>query len=402
MLTLVKNTAWIAAVAWAGLVVARGHFWDSRADRLADPEPGTKDATVHVVIPARNEGDVIERTLASVLAQRGAGYVRVTVVNDRSEDDTAAAATRAIVAAGAANRARVIDARPRPDGWTGKVWAMSEGVRAVRGPGIGPTFWWLTDADVEHADDTLARLLATARIDERDLVSLMVMLHCSSPVERLLIPAFVFFFRMLYPFEWVNDRTRATSGAAGGCVLLRATLLDAIGGMECIRGELIDDCSLATAVQRAGGALWLGLTNRSRSVRPYPSLGTIWSMVARTAYTQLQSSPLLLTGTVAAMSVLYLAPVGALALGMAQRRPDVAIPGALAWGLMSAAFVPTMRLYRQPWWWALTLPFAGMLYTAMTVDSARSHRAGRGGMWKGRTFTAPTGEATAGEPTTRG
>jgi len=214
----------------------------------------------------------------------------------------------------------------------------------------------------------------------------MVELHCNEPWERLLIPAFVFFFRMLYPFAWVNDPRRTAAGAAGGCILLDAAMLERIGGVARISGELIDDCSLATAVAWEGGSLWLGLTSRSRSIRPYIGLEPIWSMVARTAYTQLGYSPVVLAGTVAGMLLLYVAPVAALVLGVARRRPSLALAGVVALGTMSAAYAPTVRLYRQPLWRALTLPLAGILYTAMTIDSALRHARGEGGKWKGRVF----------------
>ncbi len=357
---------------------------------------------MHAIVPARNEGDVIARTLTSLLAQRYPGPFAITLVNDRSDDDTAIAAGAAIAHERATDRARVYDARPRPAGWSGKVWAMSEGVAAARAAGADPAYWWFTDADVEHADDTLARLVATARSRKRDLTSLMVELHCSEPWERLLIPAFVFFFRMLYPFAWVNDDARATAGAAGGCVLLDAKRLEHIGGIACIKGELIDDCSLATAVKRDGGTLWLGLTSRSRSVRPYRGLQPIWSMVARTAYTQLDYSPLLLAGTFAGMVLLYVIPPAAVLDGIARRRSVLAIPGTIALAAMTLAFLPTVRLYRQPRWLALTLPLAGLLYTAMTVDSAIRHARGAGGTWKGRHFDASAAaSAPAVDPSTR-
>jgi hopene-associated glycosyltransferase HpnB len=361
------------------MVVARGNFWDASADRLADRPSDTEALPdVGVVIPARNEGDVIARTANSVLAQRYAGRVDVTVVDDRSDDDTAAQVPRG---------ARVHQARPRPAGWSGKVWAMAEGVASARAAGTAPAYWWFTDADVEHADDTLARLVATAQRERRDLVSLMVELHCAQPWEQLLIPAFVFFFRLLYPFAWVNDPRRPTAGAAGGCILLSDELLVRIGGLERISGELIDDCSLAAAVAAAGGTLWLGNATRSRSVRPYIGLAPIWSMVARTAYTQLRYSPALLAGTVAGMLLLYVVPVAALVTGTARRDRTLALPGALALATMSAAYAPTVRLYRLPPWRALTLPLAGALYTAMTIDSALRHTRGQGGLWKGRPFT---------------
>jgi hopene-associated glycosyltransferase HpnB len=387
MLTITRNAAWLAAVAWIGLVVARGQFWDARSDRLADLSTDSALPDVHAIVPARNEGDVIAQTTASVMDQRYAGPFALTVVDDRSDDDTASEVALAAVRSGWEERVVIHRARPRPAGWSGKVWAMAEGIAAARAAGARPDYWWFTDADVEHADDTLARLVATARAQRRDLVSLMVELHCKEPWEQLLIPAFVFFFRMLYPFAWVNDPARATAGAAGGCVLLSDELLVRIGGIERISAELIDDCSLAAAVASEGGTLWLGLTTQSRSIRPYIGLAPIWSMVARTAYTQLKYSPLLLAGTVAGMALLYVAPLTAAVCGLARKRPALAVPGLLALGVMSAAYAPTVRLYRQPWWRALTLPLAGLLYTAMTIDSGLRHARGAGGTWKGRHFT---------------
>ena len=342
---------------------------------------------MHAVIPARNEADVIARTLAAVLSQQYPGRLDVTVVDDRSDDGTGEIARDAIARAGAGERARVVGGCARPAGWTGKVWALAQGVAAARERGA-PALWWFTDADVEHEPQTLARLVATLEGRDRDLVSQMVELHCGTSWERLLIPAFVLFFRMLYPFAWVNDDRRATAGAAGGCLLLRDAMLLRIGGLDRIRGELIDDCALATAVKREGGGLWLGLSTRSRSVRPYASLRAIWSMVARTAYTQLGYSPLALAGTVAGMLVLYAAPPLAVLGGIVTRRADLAAAGAVGWGVAAAVYVPTLRLYRVPAWQALALPAAALLYTAMTVDSALRHARGAGGTWKGRSFTA--------------
>ena len=385
---MLRAGAWIGVAAWAGLAVARGRFWDARADRLRDPVSTGANPDVHAVVPARDEADVIARTLRSLLVQRYPGRFAITVVDDASADATGDVARAAIAQHGGSHAASVVAGRPRPDGWTGKVWALHAGLEAARAAGARPDYWWFTDADVEHDADTLARLVATAQSDERDLVSQMVELHCASAWERLLIPAFVFFFRMLYPFAWTGDARRTSAGAAGGCMLLRAELLDRIGGIARIGGELIDDCSLAAAVKREGGRLHLTLSTRSRSVRPYASLAPIWSMVARTAYTQLRYSPLLLAGTVAGMLVLYVAPPAAVLAGLASRRRDVALPGAIAWGAMSALYLPTVRLYRLAPWRALLLPAAGVLYAAMTIDSARRHARGRGGTWKGRGFSA--------------
>jgi hopene-associated glycosyltransferase HpnB len=387
MLKTLRAAAWVSAAVWIGLAVARGRFWDASADRLRPAAPDGPAPDVHAVVPARNEADVVVRTLGSLLAQDYPGRFAITLVDDRSDDGTGTLARAAIAAAGAGDRAAVVAGRPRPDGWTGKVWALAEGVAAARASGAQPAYWWFSDADVEHDPQTLARLVATATGEDRALVSQMVALHCASRSERLLIPAFVFFFRMLYPFAWVNDDRRATAAAAGGCVLLADDALLRIGGIERIKGELIDDCALAAAVKGAGGGLWLGLATRSRSVRPYASFAGIRSMVSRTAYTQLRHSPALLAGTVAGMLLLYYVPVAATFAGARRRRADLALPGVLAWAVMTLAYLPTVRLYHVPRRAALALPFAALLYTAMTLDSARSHARGHGGAWKGRTFT---------------
>ncbi len=321
MLTATKTAAWLAVVVWGGLLVARGKFWDARADRLAEPADAAPAPDIHAVVPARDEADVIGRTLGSLVAQQYPGRFTITLVDDHSDDGTAAVAAQTVAAAGAAERVTIVDASERPAGWTGKLWALSSGVNSARARGERPAYWWLTDADVEHDPDTLARLVATAQRHERALVSQMVALRCARGWEPLLIPAFVYFFRMLYPFAWVNDDRRSTAGAAGGCVLIADTALERIGGIASIRGELIDDCALATAVKRSGGGLWLGLATRSRSIRPYRDLATIWMMVARTAYTQLGYSPVVLAGTVAAMLVLYVAPPAALVAGTLRGRP---------------------------------------------------------------------------------
>jgi hopene-associated glycosyltransferase HpnB len=386
MLKTLRAAAWVSAAAWVGLAVARGRFWDAGADRLRPAVPDDPAPEVHAVVPARNEADVVARTLDALLAQEYPGRFALTLVDDRSEDGTGVLARAAIAAGGDADRARVVTGGPRPDGWTGKVWALAEGIAAARAGGARPAYWWFSDADVEHDPETLARLVATAKGEGRALVSQMVALHCTSRWERLLIPAFVFFFRMLYPFAWVNDDRRTTAAAAGGCVLLTDEALRGIGGLERIKGELIDDCALAAAVKAQGGGLWLGLATRSRSVRPYRSFATIWSMVARTAYTQLRYSPVLLAGTVAGMLLLYYVPVAATFAGVRRRRVDLVLPGTAAWAVMALAYAPTLRLYGLPRRNAVALPFAALLYTAMTVASAGGHARGRGGAWKGRTF----------------
>jgi hopene-associated glycosyltransferase HpnB len=355
---------------------------------------------VHVIVPARNEAAVLAQTLPSVLGQRYAGPLRVTLADDHSDDSTAARAHWLATECGAAKFFSVATVPPRPAGWAGKVWALAAGVAAARASGAAPDFWLFTDADIVHDPDIVAALVATARADARDLVSLMVTLRCQTRWERLLIPAFVFFFAKLYPFAWVADDRRRTAAAAGGCVLIADRMLRRIGGVERIAAALIDDCALAAAVKSDGGRLRLELTSKSRSVRAYDSLDAVWQMVARSAYTQLKTSPPLLAGTVGGMLMLYAVPPAALAAGIVRRDRMLALGGALAWSIMSTMYVPMVRRYGLPRRAAIALPVAAGLYTLMTIDSAVRHWRGRGGAWKGR---VQSGSATVDElpPTSR-
>ncbi len=337
-------------------------------------------------MPARNEAAILPATLPSLFAQRYPGTLRVMLADDNSDDGTAARAHWIATESGAASMFAVTSVAPRPAGWAGKPWAMAAGVAAVRKSGPAPDYWLFTDADIAHDPEIVAALVATARAERRDLVSLMVALNCTSPWERLLIPAFVFFFAKLFPFAWVADDTRMTAAAAGGCVLITDDMLQHIGGIECIAGALIDDCSLAAAVKAAGGRLYLEMSSRSRSLRRYDTLESIWQMVARSAYTQLRESPFLLAGTVLGMLLLYALPPGAVAVAIARRDRTLGVSGAVTWLLMSLAYLPVLRRYGQPTRAALTLPFAAGLYTLMTIDSARRHWQGRGGAWKGRVY----------------
>ncbi len=376
-----------ALAAWTGLVLTRGRFWEASADRVAEPARPLADAPrVHAVVPARNEGAVLALTLPTLLAQRGAHSFDVTVVDDHSEDATAEVA-RAAGRAHPQTPLAIVPAGARPAGWAGKVWAMREGVAAALARSGPPDFWLFTDADIAHDPDSVASLVATASARQRDLVSLMVALRCANPWERLLIPAFVFFFRKLFPFRWVNDDRARTAAAAGGCVLIRHETLVGIGGLERIASAVIDDCSLAAAVKGNGGRLWLGLSTRARSIRPYDSLGEIWSMVARSAYAQLGYSRLNLAGTVAGMALLYAVPPAATFAGLLRGERVTTAAGASAWAIMTLAYAPTVRLYRQPVAGSLLLPLAAALYTLMTLDSGRRHESGIGNPWKGRAST---------------
>ena len=362
----------LALLAWGVLLGFRGGFW--RADRRLAPTPAPPHwPAVTAVVPARNEEAVIAEAVASLAAQAYPGRFEIVVVDDASTDATAARAR-------AAGAERVVAAGPRPAGWVGKTWALARGVAAA---GDAPEFLWFSDADVVHPPDVVARLVAKAEAEARVLVSLMVLLECRTAWERLLVPAFVFFFQKLYPFRWVNDARRRTAAAAGGCALVRRRALAAAGSIAAIREAVIDDCALARVLKREG-SIWLGLTEGSHSARAYLGLAGVWRMVARSAYAQLGYSPILLAGTVAGMGLLYLVPPLALAAGLAQGAAATAVLGAVGWAAMAVAYAPTVRLYRQSPALAASLPLAAALYTAMTLASAR-----RGAAWKGRTYAGP-------------
>ncbi len=374
--------AFASLAAWCGLILLRGGFW--RADqRIDDADDLEVWPPVVAVIPARNEAPTIGRTVASLLAQDYSGEFRVVVVDDNSDDGTAEAAA-------ACKRVGVIAGAPLAAGWTGKLWAIRQGLEEAGRLLPGATYFLLTDADIEHHPGNLRELVSKAERQRLDLVSLMVRLRCESSWERLLIPAFVFFFQKLYPFPRVNDPARRTAAAAGGCMLVRRSALDAAGGIEAIKDRLIDDCALAAAVKR-GGPIWLGLTTRTVSLRAYETLGEIWNMVARTAYVQLNHSVTALLGTVIGMLVIYVAPIVALIAAAVPGDVRLAALGASALTLMVIAYAPTLRLYGFPFWHGLALPAAAVLYTLMTVSSAIRHWRGRGGAWKGRKYSAADG-----------
>jgi len=381
--TVIAVLAAGSCVAWLFLLFFRGGFW--RADqRLADrvPELDRWPAVV-AVVPARDEAATIGTTVASLLAQDYPGRLHVVVVDDGSRDGTASVAR---TAGAGSDRIAVIGGRPPPAGWTGKLWAVHQGLTHADERWPESEYQLLTDADIEHDPMNLRRLIAKARTDRCDLVSLMVLLHCGSLWERLLIPAFVFFFQKLFPFPQVNDPQRPEAAAAGGCVLVRRGALVAAGGIAAIRDNLIDDCALAARIKRHG-AVWLGLATETCSLRRYDRLSDLWLMVARTAFTQLNHSTGALVATVLGMVVVYCVPPLVTVYGIAATNTAAAGMGGLAWLLMVAAYRPTLRLYRMPVWWGLPLPAAAFLYTLMTVDSARRHWQGRGGQWKGRSYS---------------
>ena len=385
VLTMAAPLVWLGGLSllvWLYLLAFHHRFW--RADQKLPPETQRLETwpRVTAIVPARDEAGVIAQTLGALAAQDYPGPFSIIVVDDSSSDGTAAVARE--VARTSSVALRVLAGKPLADGWTGKVWALNQGVAEAGREFSDGGYLWFTDADVEHAPGTLARLVAKARSEGRDLVSLMVKLHCSGFWERHIVPAFVFFFQKLYPFPAINDPAKEVAAAAGGCVLIKRSALRRAGGLAAIRGALIDDCALARAVRDSGGALWLGLGEQSRSIRPYRTLGALWDMIARGAYTQLRHSPPLLLGALAAMALTYLAPP-ALSLGLAWHGDPVAAAlGALAWLVMTAIYVPTLDYYRQPVWTALFLPLVAAIYMMMTADSALRHWRGHGGAWKKR------------------
>ena len=371
----------IALAIWAWLALARGFFWrvdKATAAAAAKEFPGKLVA----VVPARNEADIISNVVPSLLRQTV--EMPVILVDDNSTDGTFDVARRAALGVGEAEALTLVQGAPLPPGWSGKLWALHQGIERARP--FNAEWLLLTDADVRHGAETAARLGAIAREGNYDLVSFMVKLHCPGLAGKLLIPAFVYFFLMLYPPAWICDPRRSTAGAAGGCVLVRRTALDRAGGVEAVRGALIDDCSLARAVKQHGGAVWLGLTDESHSLRRHESFGAIGSMISRTAFHQLRHSFLLLFATVASMAVTFLTPPALLLTG--RRWPMIL--GAAAWALATMTYVPMVRYYGLAPVWALTLPAAALFHLGATVHSALRYWLGRGGEWKGRVQDAAT------------
>ncbi len=393
----------LSVVGWIHLLGWRGAFWKSDQRLPSSSPPPAHWPRVTVLIPARNEAEAIGRTVGSLLAQDYPGPFNIILIDDASSDGTAALAR---AAAGGDARLSILRGTPLPRRWTGKLWALQQGVQKALETGDAE-FLLLSDGDIAHDKANLRRLVALAQNDGRDLVSLMVRLHCESFWERLLIPPFIFFFQKIYPFSWVNDPDRREAAAAGGCVLVRTSVLQAAGGIASIHDQLIDDCALARRIKQHGGAIWLGLSRETYSLRRSPRLGDIWRMVTRTAFRQLDRSTAKLLLTVIGMLVLYAAPPVALLQGVIAREDDLLVLGLGAWAIMAASFAPTVVFYRLPIAWSLLLPVAAFLYVVMTVDSARITLLGRGNLWKGRRVeddavsTAPVQAASMTEPAGR-
>lgn len=374
--------ALLAVAVWAALLVGRGGFWlcgerDASA-AAGEPEPAEWPDVI-AIVPARNEADVIGASVGSLLQQDYPGRFSVLVIDDQSDDGTASAARVAADSLGAGARLRIVQGGGPPPGWTGKLAAMRHGLAAVEASGAAPQFVLFSDADIAYAPHMLRRLVVIAGARQTVLTSLMVKLRCESAAERWLIPAFVFFFQMLYPFRWVNDPRRGKAAAAGGCMLVQREALVAAGGLEAVRDALIDDCALGR-LMKGQGPIWLGLTEEVHSLRQYPAFADIAQMVSRSAYAELGYSPPRLAGAVVGMALTYLAPP--LLVLFARGGPQAL--GALVWATMAVAMAPTLRLYGRPALAGLALPGVAAAYVGFTLQSAFDYYRGRGGLWKGR------------------
>ncbi len=388
MATIIFSLTLLSLVIWLFLILFWGQFWrvnhQLEANKDKDIDNNTLP-TVCVIIPARNEADVIPVSLRSLLLQDYPGKFTIFLVDDQSSDGTAHIAEGVAYALDKTPQLQIVTSTSLPPGWTGKLWAMEQGLQTAST--LTPDYFLLTDADIEHDPSNLHRLVAKAEAQKLDLVSIMVRLRCQSFWEQLLIPAFVFFFQKLYPFSWVNNPKKANAAAAGGCILIHSEALNRIGGLQIIRQALIDDCSLAKAVKSTHGKIWLGLSTLTYSLRPYDSLKTIWDMVARSAYTQLNYSPFLLIGSLLGMTLVYLLPPIAIIFGLVLGNWIITLISFIGYLLMTFAYFPIIRFYKCSPVFAFSLPIIAFLYTSMTIDSALQHWQGRGGAWKGRVYT---------------
>jgi hopene-associated glycosyltransferase HpnB len=387
--------ATISLIIWLYLILLRGRFW--WADQVLKQENITLSSYPSIcgIIPARNEAEALPISLPSLLKQDYSGELNLILIDDQSTDRTGEIAQEIANKLNYKNRLKVISGKPLPLGWTGKLWAMEQGIKYSQETALNPDYYLLTDADIAHDTQNLKNLVNKAATNQLALVSLMVLLKTSSFWEKLLIPAFVFFFAKLYPFPLVNNPKSSVAAAAGGCILIRRDILEEIGGIAILKQALIDDCTLAGEVksylrshpERPQQGIWLGLTTSTQSLRDYPTLKSIWDLVARTAFTQLQYSPLLLFGSVLGMVLTYLiAPLGILN-GLLTQNNLLLGSTILTLTLMTISYIPTLRLYKLGWYWALTLPLIALLYTLMTIDSARRYWQGKGGNWKGRVYS---------------
>ena len=377
---ILQLTVILSLIFWVILIFFRGNFW--LADQMLETDVMQLETwpSIAVVIPARNEENYIGATLQSLMAQKYPGEIDITVINDNSTDNTVEAITRI-------KNERIVlsNGSDLPEGWTGKLWALSQGVNLSIRKNPSVDFYLFTDADIEHSQETLKIMVTKAEKENLQLVSLMVLLNCRNIWEILLIPAFVFFFQKLYPFQWINNPKRSTAGAAGGYILVRRTALEAAGGIDTVRGEIIDDCAIGRMIKK-NGSIWLGLTRNVKSLRSYTRLSEIWEMVTRTAFDQLNYSVTVLLVTIIGMIIIYLVPPFAVVWGLVFNDNLSLSLGVLCWVIMAIAYLPTQRLYQRPFWETLILPVAAFLYSLMVIDSAKRHWTKRYPSWKGREY----------------
>jgi hopene-associated glycosyltransferase HpnB len=381
MLTTIAGL--VSLLIWAYLLLARGAFWQVRRWTAPESVSNKIQGLVAVIIPARNEAAVVGESILSLLNQSCRESLHIFLVNDGSTDSTVQIAHQTAALAGKAAALTVIEGQPLPPGWSGKVWAMHQGVERARK--LNPRFFLFTDADIVQQPESISTLASLAEAGHYDLASYMVKLHCETLAEKFLVPAFVFFFFKLYPPLWIADRRRRTAGAAGGCILIRPEALDQFGGLAAIRAEIIDDCALARQVKRSGGSLWLGLTNSARSIRPYRSLGEIGRMISRTAFNQLNHSAMMLFLSLLGLAFTYLPPP----LLLFSHSSSARALGAVAWLAMMFSYLPMVRFYGLSPLWVMTLPWVALFYMGATFHSALQFWGGRGGKWKGRAQDLP-------------
>jgi hopene-associated glycosyltransferase HpnB len=373
---MLLSLAILTILIWLGLLVGWYGFWRADQRPPLKPEALDKWPSVIAIVPARDEAATIPFSLTGLIEQRYAGAYEIVLADDSSSDDTVIMAGR--LASDGEPRLTVVEAGPLPAGWAGKIWTLHRGIEEARPH--QPDYYWLTDADIAHKPNVLAGLVAHAETERLALASLMVKLPTRTFWEKLLVPAFIFYFALLYPFRAVNDPASRIAGAAGGSLLVRRDALEAIGGIAVIKDAIIDDCALARAIKRSGRRIWIGLAERSRSLRRYRRLADFWSMVTRSAYPQLGYSPLRLVAAMLGLGVAFLAPPLLLLAGGA-----AALAGLVAWAMMGWAYAPTVKYHGLSPLWAATLPLAAVLFAAMTIASAIGHYRGQPAQWRGRT-----------------
>lgn len=391
-MSIILIFALLSLTIWLFLIFAWGNFWKADQYLKLDSNPLDDYPAVCAIVPARNEADVIAVSLTSLLTQDYPGQFSIILVDDQSSDRTGEIAQNLALSLNKLNQLTVIPGKPLASGWSGKLWAMEQGIQAAKDQGLNPQYFLFTDADIQHHSSNLKELVIKAEQENLALTSLMVLLRCESFWEKFLIPAFVFFFQKLYPFPWVNNPQCKMAAAAGGCILIRQEALENIGGVASLKEALIDDCTLAQKVKAFSNsnqptAIWLGLTQSTLSLRAYDSLDTIWNMIARTAYTQLYYNPGLLLGTLFGMTLVYLMAPIAVLVGLVTSNGPLLTVAIVTWILMAIAYLPTLKLYRLSPLWSLSLPLIAFLYNLMTLDSAWRYWRGQGGAWKGRVYS---------------